>query len=36
MATGSALETHLGIAANASKSPDFKGIEIKAKRLRGA
>lgn len=32
---GMTLETHLGIAANASKAPDYKGIEIKAKRLRG-
>lgn len=32
---GMTLESHLGIAANANKSPDYKGIEIKAKRLRG-
>lgn len=32
---GMTLETHLGIAANANKTPDYKGIEIKAKRLRG-
>ena len=31
---GMTLETLLGIAANANKAPDFKGIEIKAKRLR--
>jgi len=31
---GMTLETLLGIAANTSKSPDYKGIEIKAKRLR--
>jgi len=30
---GMTLETLLGIAANARKSPDYKGIEIKAKRL---
>ena len=29
---GYTLETHLGIKANSSKSPDFKGIEIKAGR----
>ena len=29
---GMTLETVLGIAANSSQSPDFKGIEIKAKR----
>lgn len=28
------LETLLGIAANSSKDPDFKGIELKAKRSR--
>jgi hypothetical protein len=26
------LETMLGIAANNSKAPDYKGIELKAKR----
>jgi hypothetical protein len=31
---GMTLETMLGIAANANKAPDYKGIEIKAKRLR--
>lgn len=31
---GYTLETMLGIAANSSKDPDFKGIEIKAKRSR--
>lgn len=31
---GMTLETLLGIAANTSKAPDYKGIEIKAKRLR--
>jgi hypothetical protein len=31
---GYTLETLLGIAANSSRSPDYKGIEIKAKRLR--
>ena len=30
---GYTLESHLGIAANSSKSPDFKGIEIKSGRL---
>jgi hypothetical protein len=30
---GMTLETLLGIAANAKRLPDFKGIEIKAKRL---
>ncbi len=30
---GMTLETLLGIAANANKAPDYKGIEIKAKRL---
>ena len=29
---GMTLETHLGIPANANKTPDYKGIEIKAKR----
>lgn len=32
---GMTLETLLGIKANANKSPDYKGIEIKAKRLGG-
>jgi len=32
---GMTLETLLGIAANANKIPDYKGIEIKAKRLGG-
>lgn len=31
---GYTLETLLGIAANSSKTPDFKGIEIKSKRQR--
>jgi len=31
---GMTLEHLLGIAANSSKSPDYKGIEIKAKRLK--
>lgn len=31
---GMTLETLLGISANADKTPDYKGIEIKAKRLR--
>jgi hypothetical protein len=31
---GMTLETLLGISANARKTPDYKGIEIKAKRLR--
>ena len=30
---GFTLETHLGIAANSSKKPDFRGIEIKAGRV---
>jgi hypothetical protein len=30
---GMTLETLLGIAANAKKTPDYKGIEIKTKRL---
>jgi hypothetical protein len=30
---GMTLETLLGIAANTSRTPDYKGIEIKAKRL---
>jgi hypothetical protein len=30
---GMTLETMLGIAANSSKSPDFRGIEIKASRV---
>ena len=33
---GMTLETLLGIAANAAKTPDFKGIELKAKRLKRA
>ena len=33
---GMTLETLLGIAANAKKTPDFKGIELKAKRLKRA
>jgi hypothetical protein len=32
---GFTLETLLGIEANSSKSPDYKGIEIKSKRQRG-
>lgn len=32
---GMTLETLLGIAANSKQSPDFKGIELKAKRSRG-
>jgi hypothetical protein len=32
---GMTLETLLGIKANANKAPDYKGIEIKAKRLGG-
>ena len=31
---GMTLETLLGISANSNKAPDYKGIEIKAKRLR--
>jgi len=31
---GATLEDLLGISANANKTPDYKGIEIKAKRLR--
>jgi len=31
---GMTLETMLGIKANSSKKPDFKGIEIKSKRLK--
>jgi hypothetical protein len=31
---GMTLETMLGIAANTSKAPDYKGIELKAKRIR--
>lgn len=31
---GMTLETMLGIEANARKTPDYKGIEIKSKRLR--
>jgi hypothetical protein len=35
-AVGRSLETHLGIKINSSKSPDYKGIEIKAfRRKRG-
>lgn len=30
---GMTLETHLGIEANSSKAPDYKGIEIKAARI---
>lgn len=33
---GFTLETHLGIAANSRRAPDFKGIEIKAGRSRGS
>ena len=33
---GMTLETLLGIAANAEKTPDFKGIELKAKRIKRA
>jgi len=33
---GMTLETLLGISANSNRAPDFKGIEIKAKRVRGA
>jgi hypothetical protein len=33
---GMTLETLLGIAANSSRSPDYKGIEIKAKRGSGS
>jgi len=32
---GMTLETMLGISANSNRAPDFKGIEIKAKRVRG-
>jgi len=32
---GFTLETLLGIEANSSKSPDYRGIEIKSKRQRG-
>jgi len=32
---GMTLETLLGIAANSRQAPDFKGIELKAKRSRG-
>ncbi|MCV0381744.1 MvaI/BcnI family restriction endonuclease [Nitratireductor sp.] len=32
---GMTLETHLGISANNNRTPDYKGIEIKAKRMRG-
>ncbi|MEQ8676297.1 MAG: MvaI/BcnI family restriction endonuclease [Aggregatilineales bacterium] len=31
---GMTLETLLGIAANTSQAPDYKGIELKAKRIR--
>jgi hypothetical protein len=31
---GMTLETLLGIAANTSRAPDYRGIELKAKRLR--
>ena len=33
---GFTLETHLGIAANSRRAPDFKGIELKAGRTRGS
>lgn len=33
---GMTLETLLGISANIAKTPDYKGIEIKAKRLKKA
>ena len=33
---GMTLETMLGIAANVKKTPDFKGIELKAKRIKRA
>jgi hypothetical protein len=33
-AVGHLLETELGIAANSSKAPDFKGIEIKSTRAK--
>jgi hypothetical protein len=33
---GMTLETLLGITANSNRAPDYKGIEIKAKRVRGA
>lgn len=33
-AVGHLLETELGIAANSSKAPDYKGIEIKSTRAR--
>ena len=32
---GMTLETLLGIKANSNRAPDFRGIEIKAKRVRG-
>lgn len=32
---GYTLETLLGIDANSSKSPDYKGIELKSRRVRG-
>ena len=33
---GMTLETLLGITANSNRAPDYKGIEIKTKRVRGA
>lgn len=33
---GYTLETHLGIRANSSRSPDFRGIEIKSGRIKAA
>ncbi|MES2490938.1 MAG: MvaI/BcnI family restriction endonuclease [Pseudomonadota bacterium] len=35
MGIGATLEYQLGIKTNSSKSPDYKGIEIKAKRMGG-
>lgn len=35
-AIGRTIETALGIAINSSKTPDYKGIEIKAKRSRSS
>lgn len=32
---GFTLETHLGIAANVDRTPDYKGIELKASRVGG-
>lgn len=32
---GFTLETHLGIAANVARTPDYKGIELKASRVGG-